>query len=59
MIESHLDRVGAKLGKRVTKETAVVVVRDDPLYESGKTKDAAKQNVPTMTVEQFLGKFFG
>lgn len=59
LIEPHLDRAGAKLGKRVTKDTAAVVVRDDPLYESGKTKDAAKHNVPTMTVEQFLGKFFG
>ena len=58
LIEPHLDRAGAKLGERVTKDTAAVVVRDDPLYESGKTKDAAKHGVPTMTVEQFLGKFF-
>lgn len=58
LIEPHLDRAGAKLGNRVTKDTAVVVVRDDPLYESSKTKDAAKHNVSMMTVEQFLNKFF-
>ena len=57
-IESHLNRAGATMGKRVTKDTAVVVVRDDPLYSSDKTKSAEKHNVPTMTVEQFLGKFF-
>jgi len=58
LIEPHLEKAGAKLGSRVNAQTAVVVIKDEPGYSSTKTQAAEKHNVPQMTVEQFMGKYF-
>ena len=58
LVEPHLAKAGASLGRGVKAATAVVVVSDDPLYSSGKTEKAKKLNVPMMTVDEFKSKYF-
>jgi DNA ligase (NAD+) len=57
-VEPLLETVGATIGNGVKAETAVVVVRDDPTYSSGKTKKAEKLNIPMMTIDEFTSKYF-
>ena len=58
LVEPLLETVGATIGNGVKAETAVVVVRDDPTYSSGKTKKAEKLNIPMMTIDEFTSKYF-
>lgn len=51
-----LDKVGAKQGSTVTKNTHVVI-RKSKEDNTSKVEDANKLNIPVLVVEEFLGKY--
>jgi DNA ligase (NAD+) len=52
-----LGRVGAKIGNSVSKNT-LVLIASDKTETSGKMTDAQKLNVPIMTPDEFMAKYF-
>jgi len=58
-LEEQLKAHGAKLGSSVSKNTFIVVTKDNPIGgdETGKVIEAKKLNVPIMTPEEFIHLF--
>jgi len=57
-LEEWLKSVGAKVGNSVSKNTAVLLVKDlDVDATSGKIKDAQKHGVPILTATEFRSKY--
>jgi DNA ligase (NAD+) len=52
-----LGRVGAKIGNSVSKNT-LVLIASDKTETSGKMTDAQKLNIPIMTPDEFMAKYF-
>ena len=58
-IQEDIKNVGAKLGSSVSKNTFIVLVKDNLAVEdTGKAADARKLGVPLMTPEEFVKKYF-
>jgi NAD-dependent DNA ligase len=56
-LEETLKKVGAKLGSSVSKNTFVVVVKDNDSEETGKVLDAKKNGITIMTYDKFINLF--
>jgi NAD-dependent DNA ligase len=58
-IQEDIKNVGAKLGTSVSKNTFIVLVKDNLAVEdTGKAADARKLGVTLMTPEEFVKKYF-
>ena len=58
-IQEDIKNVGAKLGSSVSKNTFIVLVKDNLAVEdTGKAADARKLGVTLMTPEEFVKKYF-
>jgi DNA ligase (NAD+) len=59
-LEENLKAVGAKIGSSVSKNTFILLTKDNPIGgdETGKVLEAKKFNVPIMTPEEFIHIYF-
>jgi NAD-dependent DNA ligase len=57
-LEESLKKVGAKLGSSVSKNTFIVVVKDNDSEETGKVLDAKKNGITIMTLNELQKKYF-
>ena len=58
-LQTGLANVGAKLGSSISKNTNILIVKDEISKDTGKALEAQKLDIPIMTREDFLNKYFG
>jgi len=56
-IQDIIKKVGAKLGASVSKQTFIVIVKDNSIDDTGKVLDAKKLGIPIMSAEEFKIKY--
>ena len=56
-IQDIIKKVGAQLGASVSKQTFIVIVKDNSIDDTGKVLDAKKLGIPIMTAEEFKIKY--
>jgi NAD-dependent DNA ligase len=56
-IQDIIKKVGAKLGASVSKQTFLVIVKDNSIDDTGKVLDAKKLGIPIMSAEEFKIKY--
>ena len=57
IIIDKIKQVGAKQGSAVSKNTDLVIVKDDMSKNSGKAYEAVKLTIPIMTHDEFIKKY--
>ena len=56
-LQTGLSNVGAKIGSSISKNTNILIVKDEFSKDTGKAMEAIKLGIPIMTKEEFLNQY--
>ena len=56
-LQTGLTNVGAKIGSSISKNTNILIVKDEFSKDTGKAIEAIKLGIPIMTKDEFLNQY--